>query len=118
MTSTRIHILKNTDPALPNKLNRRTRWVLVCLIHSIDEGFVSRVKQLDAALKDDRKADLVIFHGDFPMRTFAEQLMNVSTRRVDLYHADDFLRPFPDYFDPYMEDPNWRRRTKWGYHQV
>jgi hypothetical protein len=111
-------IWDNADSKPANELSQRTRWVLVCLVYSVDEGFINRVKQLDTALNDDRRADLVIFHGDFPMRAFTQQLTNMSTRKVELYDANDFFGPFPAHFDPYMEDPNWHRRTKWGYHQV
>jgi hypothetical protein len=96
----------------------RTRWVLVCLVDNIENGFVERVRQLDAALQDDGKADLVIFHSDFPTSNLMHQLKDMSSRKVEFHHADTILWTFPDHFDPYMEDPNWAKRSKWGYHQV
>jgi hypothetical protein len=100
------------------QITLRTRWVLVCLVVNIEDAFINRVRQLDAALQDDRKADLVIFHSDFPTSTMARQLLNMSSRNVELHHADQLMWSFPHQFDPYMEDPNWQRRSKWGYHQV
>lgn len=108
----------DAEPTPVKQITPRTRWVLVCLVVNIEDAFVNRVRQLDAALKDDRKADLVIFHGDFPTSTVARQLLNMSSRNVELHHADQLMWSFPHRFDPYMEDPNWQRRSKWGYHQV
>ena len=96
----------------------RTRWIIVCLTENINDDFIERVKQLDAAMDDDYKADVAIFHGDYPTSRLTQQLRNISPRKVELYRADDFIWSFPDHFDPYMEDPNISKRTKWGYQQV
>ena len=41
---------------------------------------------------------------------------SISPHHVDFEHIDFTL--FPPFFDPKVEESNWNKRSKWGYHQM
>lgn len=97
---------------------RRWRHVITCLAPAIDEQLCKRIAEIDEGLRDNGTADIVIFHGDFPDKDTATSLKKSTTRRLEMVHVESLFWEFPKGFDPYLENPNARKRTKWGYQQV
>jgi hypothetical protein len=88
------------------------------LVPAIDERFRKRIRDIDLRLHDNGTAEIFIFHGEFPSKDDVVALTASTSRHLKLVHADSLLAEFPKEFDPYLEEPNWRRRSKWGYQQV
>lgn len=77
-----------------------------------------RLAQLDKVLPDHRKAEMVLFHDDFPSKEMVESIKNSTSRKVHFVHIGDFFWQFPKGIDPYLDSPSWAKRSKWGYQQV
>ncbi|CAF4459225.1 unnamed protein product, partial [Rotaria socialis] len=43
---------------------------------------------------------------------------NVTKRQVIFYNVDDAFTLFPKGFDPYLEEPNFKKRGKWNYQHM
>lgn len=101
-----------------DKALARSRHVIVTLVLSIDDRLCQRIRAISEGLLDNGTAEVVIFHSEFPGKETTQALLASTSRPIKLVHADPILAEFPAGFDPYLEQPSWAKRSKWGYQQV
>lgn len=97
----------------------RTRNVIAFLAKRVKlEQFEELINML-SRLKDDDQADVVIFHEDYPMAWVMESLQLLTPRKIIYIDVNRYFASLPtEGFDPYLIDPTWARKTKWGYHRM
>lgn len=101
-----------------NLLKRFNNNAVAFLYNDQVQNLAPRIAALDTLLKDNRKADVIIFHTGFPLKNNAEAVANATVRQVIFFNVDLFFTSFPVGFDPYVEEPNWVKRGKWNYQQM
>ena len=67
----------------------------------------------------DEMADVLVFHEN-NVNEKQQAFVQSCTRRKVYFPplGYDFQTFFPEGFDPIKETPNWKKRNKWGYHQM
>ena len=111
-------------PAWP--CNTRKPKVGILVLTSSSESDMANLLIGVASLKhfvgEDEPAPLIVFHEDLSdeqqqiIRDAAAQSHASSPRPVS-FHAIEY-DVFPPGFNGDVEEPNWRKRSKWGYHQM
>ena len=97
------------------------RDVVVMLIRGFPRTLIiQQLVMLDRALDDGFRADFVVFHDDYPMTWDMDEVRRNTKRNVDFVNIERvMIRPSEHVgFDPYEQDPNWRKGGKWSYHQM
>ncbi|CAF3253901.1 unnamed protein product [Rotaria socialis] len=82
------------------------------------QKLVPTISALDRHFSDNMSADIIFFHTDYPITQHMQAIANVTKRQVIFYNVDDAFTSFPKGFDPYLEEPNWKKRGKWNYQHM
>ena len=105
----------------PNGSTAPLRDIIAVLLQRVErEPACAFVRMVHSALVDS-PADVVLFHGSYPLRSDLHAIRAASPRRVDFVNVDGvFERYSADIraVDPYLTDPTFVKRSKWAYYNM
>lgn len=105
----------------PNGSTAPLRDIIAVLLQRVErEPACAFVRMVHSALVGS-PADVVLFHGSYPLRSDLHAIRAASPRRVDFVNVDGvFERYSADIraVDPYLADPTFVKRSKWAYYNM
>lgn len=101
-----------------SKVNIEGAALATLISNSTGDVFYMRraLSSVDQYLQDDLSAPLLIFNEGNLSDEQKSLIQSCSTREIKFPEVS--FDDFPDGFDPVSEEPNWHKRSKWGYQQM
>ena len=84
------------------------------LYHDQVQELAPKIGLLDKSISDNISSDVIIFHTGYPLKVQMQAIAAVTKRKISFYNVDQAFTSFPVGFNPYLEDPTWKKRGKWG----
>ena len=114
---------KNTIKTMPymstwNPSAKAKKTAISFLYHDQVQELAPKIALLDKSISDNMSSDIIIFHTGYPLKAQMQAIAAVTKRQIIFHNVDEAFTSFPEGFNPYLEDPTWRKRGKWGYHHM
>ena len=105
---------------LPKKLSSANSSNIIAILTRFENLTILglRIGELDKTVDDQFRTPVIVFHQGYLGQEEFREIHRYTQRSIIFRNVDEHFSKFPAGFDPYLNQPNWAIRTKWGYHHM